>query len=87
VTDLQIGGGVAANSRLRAMAQERAEAAGIRCACPGRACAPTTGRWSPPRRQMMLKGRPASSLDLPADSSMPVTDVQSGLPVHVDHDH
>ena len=37
--------------------------------------------------QMMLKGRPASDLSLPADSSLPVTDVQTGLPVHVDHDH
>ncbi|MFZ1578909.1 MAG: tRNA (adenosine(37)-N6)-threonylcarbamoyltransferase complex transferase subunit TsaD, partial [Nostocoides sp.] len=34
VTDLQIGGGVAANSRLRAMAQERADAAGIAVRVP-----------------------------------------------------
>ena len=43
-----IGGGVAANSRLRALAAgavRRGRASG--CGCPGRACAPTTARWSP----------------------------------------
>ncbi len=34
VTDLVIGGGVAANSRLRALAAERCEAAGIRLRVP-----------------------------------------------------
>ena len=47
IEDILIGGGVAANSRLRAMATERAEARGH----PGpgattRVCAPTTARWS-----------------------------------------
>ena len=49
-----------------------------RCGCRGRGCAPTTARWS--RRsgaQMVLKGRAPSDLDLPADSSMPVTEVQA----------
>ena len=27
------------------------------------------------------------TLSIPADSSLPVTDVRTGLPVHVDHDH
>ena len=43
-----IGGGVAANSRLRALAEERC--GGSRdhgCASRGRGCAPTTARWSP----------------------------------------
>ena len=37
--------------------------------------------------QLMLKDRPPSDPSLPADSSLPVTDVRTGLPVHVDHDH
>ena len=45
VNDLIVGGGVAANSRLRALAAERCEAAGIGCGCRGPACAPTTARW------------------------------------------
>jgi N6-L-threonylcarbamoyladenine synthase len=48
VTDLVIGGGVAANSRLRALAAERCAAPASLRAYPGRACAPTTARWWPP---------------------------------------
>jgi N6-L-threonylcarbamoyladenine synthase len=40
VKTLIVGGGVAANSRLRSLAAERCEAAGSRCAYPGPACAP-----------------------------------------------
>ncbi|WP_068401305.1 tRNA (adenosine(37)-N6)-threonylcarbamoyltransferase complex transferase subunit TsaD [Kribbia dieselivorans] len=88
VAALQIGGGVAANSRLRAMAQERCDAAGIALRVPRRAlCTDNGAMVASLGAQMMLKGRPASDLSLPADSSMPVTDVQSGLPVTVDHDH
>ena len=47
VEDLLIGGGVAANSRLRAMAEERAAASAYACGCRGRGSAPTTARWSP----------------------------------------
>ena len=77
-SDLLIGGGVAANSRLRAMAEERATTRASGCGCPGRACAPTTARWWLPwAPRWSLEGRPASDLDLPADSSMPVTDVSA----------
>ena len=76
VTDLQIGGGVAANSRLRAMAQERADAAGIavRVPRPG-LCTDNGAMVAALGAQLVIKGRAPSGLDLPADSSMPVTEV------------
>ena len=78
VTNLQIGGGVAANSRLRAMAQERCDAAGIalRVPRPG-LCTDNGAMVASLGAQMVLKGRTPSDLGLPADSSMPVTQVQS----------
>ena len=73
---LLLGGGVAANSRLRALAQERCDAAGHRAA--GARPGPVHrqrrhGRR--PRRAPARRRRPASPLDLPADSQMPVTTV------------
>ena len=47
IDDILIGGGVAANSRLRAMAEERAAERASGCGCRAPACAPTTARWSP----------------------------------------
>jgi N6-L-threonylcarbamoyladenine synthase len=78
VTNLQIGGGVAANSRLRAMAQERCDAAGIalRVPRPG-LCTDNGAMVASLGAQMVLKGRAPSDLGLPADSSMPVTEVQA----------
>ena len=78
VENLQIGGGVAANSRLRAMAQERCDAAGIELRVPRPGlCTDNGAMVAALGAQMVLKGRPASDLSLPADSSMPVTLVQS----------
>ena len=78
VENLQIGGGVAANSWLRAMAQERCDAAGItlRVPRPG-LCTDNGAMVAALGAQMVLKGRDASPLDIPADSSMPVTEVQA----------
>lgn len=78
VENLQIGGGVAANSRLRAMAQERCDAAGItlRVPRPG-LCTDNGAMVAALGAQMVLKGRTPSDLSLPADSSMPVTTVQA----------
>ena len=78
VENLQIGGGVAANSRLRAMAQERCDAAGItlRVPRPG-LCTDNGAMVAALGAQMVLKGRDPSDLALPADSSMPVTVVQA----------
>jgi N6-L-threonylcarbamoyladenine synthase len=78
VENLQIGGGVAANSRLRAMAQERCDAAGItlRVPRPG-LCTDNGAMVAALGAQMVLKGRAPSDLALPADSSLPVTVVQA----------
>jgi N6-L-threonylcarbamoyladenine synthase len=69
---------VAANSRLRAMAQERCDAAGItlRVPRPG-LCTDNGAMVAVLGAQMVLKGRAPSDLGLPADSSMPVTEVQA----------
>ena len=78
VEDLLIGGGVAANTRLRAMAQERCEAAGIRLRVPRPGlCTDNGAMVAALGAQMVARGRAASALDLPADSSMPVTLVQA----------
>ena len=88
VAALQVGGGVAANSRLRAMAQQRCDEAGVALRVPRRAlCTDNGAMVAALGAQLMLKGRPVSDLSLPADSSLPVTDVRTGLPVEVDHDH
>ncbi|MGZ4589536.1 MAG: tRNA (adenosine(37)-N6)-threonylcarbamoyltransferase complex transferase subunit TsaD [Actinomycetes bacterium] len=73
---LLIGGGVAANSRLRAVAAERCEAAGIalRVPRPG-LCTDNGAMVAALGSELVARGVAASPLDLPADSSMPVTEV------------
>lgn len=76
VEDLLIGGGVAANSRLRSMAQERCDAAGLRLRVPRPGlCTDNGAMIAALGAQLVSKGRAPSRLDLPADSSMPVTSV------------
>ncbi|HEX3002602.1 MAG TPA: tRNA (adenosine(37)-N6)-threonylcarbamoyltransferase complex transferase subunit TsaD [Angustibacter sp.] len=76
VDALLIGGGVAANSRLRAMAQERCDAAGIQLRVPRPGlCTDNGAMVAALGAQMVRRGRTPSSLSLPADSSMPVTTV------------
>lgn len=76
VQHLQIGGGVAANSRLRALAQERCDAAGIELRVPRPAlCTDNGAMVAALGAQMVLRGRTPSDLAVPADSSMPVTEV------------
>ena len=76
VPDLLVGGGVAANSRLRAVAQERCEAAGIRLRVPRPGlCTDNGAMVAALGAELVARGVPESALDLPADSSMPVTDV------------
>jgi len=78
VDDLLIGGGVAANTRLRAMAQQRCDTAGIRLRVPRPdLCTDNGAMVAALGAQMVARGRTASALDLPADSSMPVTLVQA----------
>nr|WP_269326874.1 tRNA (adenosine(37)-N6)-threonylcarbamoyltransferase complex transferase subunit TsaD [Kineosporia mesophila] len=78
VEHLLIGGGVAANSRLRAMAQERCEKQGItlRVPRPG-LCTDNGAMVAALGARMVQTGRTPSDLTLPADSSMPVTLVQA----------
>jgi N6-L-threonylcarbamoyladenine synthase len=73
VADLQIGGGVAANSRLRALAAARCESAGIRLRVPRPALCTDNGAMVAALGSAMLAaGSPGSALDIPADSSLPV---------------
>ena len=73
VQHLVIGGGVAANSRLRALAVQRCAAAGIavRVPRPG-LCTDNGAMVAALGAQLIAAGRPASALDLAADSSLPV---------------
>jgi N6-L-threonylcarbamoyladenine synthase len=79
VDHLVIGGGVAANSRLRVLAQERCDARGVslRVPRPG-LCTDNGAMVAALGAELVARGVPGSSLDLPADSSMPVTDVVAG---------
>jgi N6-L-threonylcarbamoyladenine synthase len=73
---LVIAGGVAANSRLRRLAEERAAEHGIvvRVPRPG-LCTDNGAMVAALGSELVRRGRPPSALDLPADSSMPVTRV------------
>ena len=76
VDHLLLGGGVAANSRLRAMAIERAEAMGIRVRVPRPGlCTDNGAMVAALGSELVAAGITPSELDLPADSSMPVTEV------------
>ncbi len=78
VDHLVVGGGVAANSRLRALAQERCDAAGVvlRIPRPG-LCTDNGAMVAALGAEMVRRGRSPGSLGLPADSSMPVTEVSA----------
>ena len=79
VSDLLIGGGVAANSRLRAMAEERCAAAGIRLRVPRPGlCTDNGAMVAALGAEMVQRGREPSAPDLGADSSLPVTTVLAG---------
>jgi N6-L-threonylcarbamoyladenine synthase len=76
IDHILIGGGVAANSRLRAMAEERAAAQGIRVRVPRPGlCTDNGAMVAALGAEMVSRGRAPSPLDLPADSSLPVTSV------------
>ena len=78
VDHLLIGGGVAANSRLRAMAVERAEAAGLRVRVPRPGlCTDNGAMVAALGAEVVARGLPPSPLDLPADSAMDVTEIHN----------
>jgi N6-L-threonylcarbamoyladenine synthase len=76
VGQLVIGGGVAANSRLRALALQRCEDAGILLRIPRPAlCTDNGAMVAALGADLLAAGVPPSPLEFPADSSMPVTAV------------
>jgi N6-L-threonylcarbamoyladenine synthase len=77
VHDLLIGGGVAANSRLRALAQERCDAAGIRLRVPRpKLCTDNGAMVAALGAEMVSSGLGPSELGLPADSSLPIESIR-----------
>jgi N6-L-threonylcarbamoyladenine synthase len=76
VSHLLVGGGVAANSRLRALAQARCDAAGIVLRVPRpKLCTDNGAMVAVLGAELVGAGLAPSALDLPADSSLPVTDI------------
>ncbi|MFF4620037.1 tRNA (adenosine(37)-N6)-threonylcarbamoyltransferase complex transferase subunit TsaD [Nonomuraea jabiensis] len=76
VHDLLIGGGVAANSRLRALAQERCDAAGVRLRVPRPGlCTDNGAMVAALGSDLVAAGITPSTLQIPADSSLPITTV------------
>jgi N6-L-threonylcarbamoyladenine synthase len=77
VETLVIGGGVAANSRLRVLAEERCTKAGIvlRVPRPG-LCTDNGAMVAALGSHLVAAGAPPSELDIPADSAMPVDEVR-----------
>jgi len=72
---LILGGGVAANSRLRALTQQRCDAAGIRLRVPRPAlCTDNGAMVAALGAEMVARGRPPSGWLLGADSSLPVVE-------------
>ncbi len=73
---LVISGGVAANSRLRALAQERCEAAGIRLRVPRPGlCTDNGAMVAALGSDLVAAGAAPSGADFAADSGLPVTQV------------
>jgi N6-L-threonylcarbamoyladenine synthase len=76
IQTLVIGGGVAANSRLRALAVERAARHGIEVRVPRpKLCTDNGAMVAALGAHLVAAGRPPSRLDAPADSALPVTTV------------
>jgi N6-L-threonylcarbamoyladenine synthase len=76
VGHLVISGGVAANSRLRALAQERCEAAGIRLRVPRPGlCTDNGAMVAALGSDLVAAGAEPSGADFAADSGLPVTQV------------
>jgi N6-L-threonylcarbamoyladenine synthase len=79
VETLIIGGGVAANSRLRALAEERAVKKGVRLRVPRPGlCTDNGAMVAALGAHLVAAGAGPSRLDLPADSAMPLTTVVAG---------
>jgi N6-L-threonylcarbamoyladenine synthase len=79
VDHLVISGGVAANSRLRALAAQRCEAAGIELRVPRPGlCTDNGAMVAALGADLVAAGVPPSPADFAADSALPVTQVVAG---------
>ena len=77
VEHLIIGGGVAANSRLRALAEERASKAGITLRVPRPGLCTDNGAMVAALGSVMVsRGIQPSNIDFGADSSLPIDSVR-----------
>jgi len=77
VPRLLLGGGVIANARLRALAEERTDAAGIALRIPPLSlCTDNGAMIAALGAQLIVAGHEPSSLGFGADSTLPVSDIQ-----------
>jgi len=78
ITELLLGGGVAANSRLRELTEQRCGAAGIRLTVPPLSlCTDNGAMVAALGAQLVMAGTAPSGLGFAPDSSMPVTAVSA----------
>ncbi|MET3809553.1 tRNA (adenosine(37)-N6)-threonylcarbamoyltransferase complex transferase subunit TsaD [Arthrobacter sp. UYEF3] len=78
ITELLLGGGVAANSRLRQLTEQRCSAAGIRLTVPPLAlCTDNGAMVAALGAQLVMSGTAPSGIGFAPDSSMPVTSVSA----------
>jgi N6-L-threonylcarbamoyladenine synthase len=78
VPRLLLGGGVVANARVRALAEERAAAAGVSLRIPPFAlCTDNGAMIAALGAQLIAAGHPPSALEVSADSTLPVTQIQA----------
>lgn len=76
VPRLLLGGGVVANTRLREVASQRAEAAGVELRIPAFSlCTDNGAMIAALASELIMEGAQPSSLSFGADSTLPVTDI------------
>nr|WP_246226983.1 tRNA (adenosine(37)-N6)-threonylcarbamoyltransferase complex transferase subunit TsaD [Rathayibacter agropyri] len=77
VPSLLLGGGVVANARVRALAEERCAAAGVALRIPALSlCTDNGAMIAALAAQLIEAGQPPSGLGFGADSTLPVTQIQ-----------
>ncbi|PPH06876.1 tRNA (adenosine(37)-N6)-threonylcarbamoyltransferase complex transferase subunit TsaD, partial [Rathayibacter sp. AY1G1] len=77
VPRLLLGGGVVANARVRALAEERCAAAGVTLRIPALSlCTDNGAMIAALAAQLIEAGHPPSGLGFGADSTLPVTEIQ-----------
>lgn len=78
VPRLLLGGGVVANRRLREVAEQRADAAGVALRIPPlQLCTDNGAMIAALGARLIMSGHAPSTLDFGADSTLPVTDIQA----------